>query len=137
MLLHESDSRMSIDVVSSNGRVFPLEYWKVVSREFSAVGERAEWRTGGDSAKGLPVALVVPLDVDQLTEDRARNTESHQKLRFWVVARIGADQTCVTDRVADGADLGARLQRAVESAAGRPCLSGPQDDRTSGSATLQ
>ena len=130
MLLHESDSRMSIDVVSPNGRASPLEFWKVVSREFSAVGERAEWRTAGDSAKGLPVALVVPLDVDQLTEDRGRNTESHKRLRFWVVTRIGADQTCVTDRVADGADLSARLRRAVESAAGRPCLSGRQADAT-------
>lgn len=130
LLLHESDSRMSIDVVAPNGRVSPLEYWTVVSHDFSMVGERADWWLAEHSPKGVPVALVVPLDVDEVTEDRERNTESHHKARFWVVARVGADKTCVTNKVEDGSDLTARLRRAVESTAVAACLPGRQSEGT-------
>lgn len=120
---------MSVDVVSPTGRVHPLDFWHVVSDQFSSVGKQAEWRTSSDSGRVLPVALVVPLDVDLATEDRDQNTESYKKVRYWVIARIGVDEACVTDKLDDGVDASIRVERAVATAATRPCLPGREMDQ--------
>lgn len=129
LLLQESDARMSIDVKSPNGKVHPLEYWNVVSNDFSAVGKQAEWRLTIENGKSIPVALIVPFDVDQIIENREQNTESHKPIHYLVVAKIAGDEVCVTGKFEDGAGAASRAQQAADSARSRPCLPGREADR--------
>jgi hypothetical protein len=120
---------VSIDVKSPKGRIHPLEYWNVVSNEFSSVGKQAEWRLSIENGKSVPVALIVPFDVDQVTERREQNTEVHKPIRYLVVAKIALDEICVTDKFEDGAGMAARAQQAADLARNKPCLPGREAER--------
>jgi hypothetical protein len=108
----DDDARVSVNVVAPGGRVHPLNYWGVVTRSFSSLGPRAEWRVRG----GRPYALIVRVNANE-DPDRPERITS-----YLAVARIGPRGSCVTDVIRPSADANARAQRAADVSAGRPCL---------------
>lgn len=134
LLLQESDARMSLDVVSPDGKVHPLDYWSVVSNEFSRVGTKAEWRLASRAGKTVPIALIVPFHVDQISENRERSSESHTRIRYLVVAKLDRSDICVTDKIVDDGAGASKARLAADSAVAKPCLPGRETEQGSASA---
>lgn len=112
--VHDGDARASIDIVTPDGRVHELNYWHVVTGAFSSVGPRAEWRMRG----GRPIALIVRVNASENPEDSSIITS------YLAIAKITADQVCVTDRIAPSPDANEAARRAADASAARPCRTG-------------
>ncbi|HEX6367939.1 MAG TPA: hypothetical protein VF006_03330 [Longimicrobium sp.] len=112
LLMSDDDARMSIDVVTPDGREHPLNYWSVVTGAFSALGPRAEWRMQGER----PIALIVRVNANEDAENPERTTS------YLAVAKITPTQICVTDRIGPAADANAAARRAADASAARPCV---------------
>lgn len=107
----ESDLRMSIDVVTPDGKEHPLNYWGVITGNFSSLGPRAEWRMRG----GRPIALIVRVNASEDPEDSSRLTS------YLAVARITPREICVTDRIGPAPDANVAARAAADRSAGRTC----------------
>lgn len=113
LVVHDYDARMSVDIVAPGGRALPLRYSGVVTANFSAVGERAEWRMRG----ATPMALIVRLNANEDPENPERTTS------YLTVARITATSACVTDRIAPTvANANEAARQAADRSATRPCM---------------
>lgn len=112
----DDDARMSVTVVAPGGAMQPLNYWGVVTHNFSALGPRAEWRVTGPANRPRPVALVVRVNANE------NPVRPEAVTSYLAVARVGPRGSCVTDRVAPAADANVRARRAADRAASRPCL---------------
>jgi hypothetical protein len=109
--------RQSIDVVDAAQRVFPLNYHEFVTRHMSSLDARAEWRVTTTGGVQVPIALLVRVHAREDTDDPEKVTHS------WVaVAKLTANEVCVTDRIADGSLSDADLRAAADSARQRPCV---------------
>lgn len=108
----DDDARMSIDVVTADRRRHPLNYWGVITGNFSSLGPRAEWRLRGSR----PIALIVRVNANE-NPDRP-----NERTSYLAVARISPGRICVTDRIRPSADANVRARRAADRSAGRPCL---------------
>ncbi|HEX8454482.1 MAG TPA: hypothetical protein VF647_20545 [Longimicrobium sp.] len=106
------DDRMSVNVVTPAGRVHELNYWGVITGNFSSLGPRAEWRMRGER----PIALIVRVNASEDPSNPGRTTS------YLAVARVSARGSCVTDRIAPSANANELARRAADQAAGRPCL---------------
>jgi hypothetical protein len=104
--VHEDDERSSISLVTPDKRVIPLDYWDVVTRGFSTLGDKVEWRIAKIGGQAAPVAIIVRVNaVDQ------SNPERPKRVPLLAVAKISRDVTCVTQVVnalAPGANKKAR-----------------------------
>jgi hypothetical protein len=109
--VHDGDARVSIDVITPDGKEHPLNYWSVISHGFSSPGPRAEWRMRG----GRPIALIVRVNASEDPEDSTRQTS------YLAVAKITANEICVTDRIAPAPDANEVARRAADASAARPC----------------
>ena len=116
LLALSGDLRASITLVAPDGREHALDYWRVVTHAFSTLGPRAEWRVRDVDGRVVPYALVVRLFANEDPDQPGRRTS------YLAVAKIGDAETCVTDRIAAGADDNARARAAADTAAARPCL---------------
>jgi len=115
LLVENDDARMSVTVVAPNGEQYPLSYWQVVTTAFSTLGPKAEWRVKQQNGEFVPFALIVRVNANE-SDDRGVITS------YLAVAKITPQSTCVTDKIAPGADMNLRARRAADSSAGRPCL---------------
>ncbi|WP_420130033.1 hypothetical protein [Longimicrobium sp.] len=109
---HDGDARISIDVVAPDGKVHELNYWGVITHNFSSPGPRAEWRMRG----GRPIALIVRVNASEDPVDSSRLTS------YLAVAKITPRQACVTDRIAPSPTANEQARAAADRSAGRPCL---------------
>jgi hypothetical protein len=110
--VHDGDARMSIDIITPDGRVHELNYWHVVTSGFSGLGPRAEWRMQGER----PIALIVRVNASENPEDSSIITS------YLAVAKITAREICVTDRIAPAPNANEAARRAADSSADRACL---------------
>ncbi len=108
----DDDARMSVNVVAPGGRVHPLSYWGTITHNFSSLGPRAEWRMRGER----PIALIVRVNANEDSANPERTTS------YLAVAKVSARGSCVTDRIAPGANANELARRAADRSAGRPCL---------------
>lgn len=108
----DGDARVSIDVVTPDGREHPLNYWSVITQGFSGLGPRAEWRIRG----GRPIALIVRVNANEADDDGTM-----RRVSYLAVAKITAGEICVTDRILPAADANEAARRAADASAGRPC----------------
>jgi len=108
----DDDLRVSIDVLTPDRRRHPLNYWGVITGNFSTLGPRAEWRLRG----ARPIALIVRVNANE-NPDRP-----NERTSYLAVARISPGRICVTDRIRPSADANVRARRAADASAGRPCL---------------
>ncbi|HYW08678.1 MAG TPA: hypothetical protein VE913_17080 [Longimicrobium sp.] len=111
----DDDARMSIDVVTTDRRRHQLNYWGVITGNFSSLGSRAEWRLRGSR----PIALIVRVNAFENPERPTARTS------YLAVARLSPGRICVTDRIRPSADANDRARRAADRSAGRPCLTSP------------
>ena len=108
----DDDARMSVNVVTSAGRVHELVYWGTITHNFSSLGPRAEWRMRGER----PIALIVRVNANEDPANPERTTS------YLAVARVSARGSCVTDRIRPSANANELARRAADRSAGRPCL---------------
>lgn len=116
LAMHDSDARMSLDLIPTQGARQPLDFWQLAGGAFSSLGETAEWRL--DEA-GKPVALIVRFNAYEHPEQPDRSTS------YLVVARIETARSCVTGMIPPGPGQNLQARRAADEAAGQPCLTPP------------
>jgi hypothetical protein len=116
LLISEGDLRQNLIVVTPKRTEHSLELWDVISSGFSTVGPRVEWRMARQNGKLSPVALIIRYNANE-------DAEHPNKLMSWLaVAKITADEICVTDKISPGANANDAARRAADSAATKPCL---------------
>jgi len=117
LLVSEDDERSSVSIVTPDRRIFPLNYWDVVTRGFSSVAGKAEWRVANVGGKAIPIALIVRVNtVDQ-------SDPGHPKqVPVLTVARITPDAACVTHRLDALPRKASEQARKAADAAGVECL---------------
>lgn len=107
LLVHEANAQTSIDIVTPERAVLPLEYWEVVTPGLSHVGRKAEWRVTVRNGKLVPQALLVRLNTGNEELQGPRLSPG----AIITAARIARDGACVVyqgDAAARGADDKAR-----------------------------
>jgi hypothetical protein len=116
LILSEGDLRQNLTVITPKGAEHSLELWSVVSSGFSSVGPKVEWRLNG---KGTPVALILRYNANE-------DAEAPNKLMSYLaVAKITANEICVTDKISPGPKANEDARRAADAAASKPCLKQP------------
>jgi len=117
LILRRVDAgRVSVDVVDSAEREFPLEYQEVVTPHMFSLGGKAEWRVAMVNGKTTPVGLIVPVHAREDDEDPDKVTNT-----YLVVAKISPGSMCVTDRIIGGKARTA-ARHAADTAHQRDCL---------------
>jgi hypothetical protein len=116
LLVEEGDLRQNITVVTPQGTEHSLELWQVVGSGFSGIGPKAEWRLARQQGKPAPVALIVRYNVSEDPEN------SHKTTSYLAIAKITAQEICVTDKISPGANANDNARRAADLAATKPCL---------------
>ena len=85
------DERSSVNIVTPDKSVLPLNYWEVVTRGFSTLGNRVEWRVDKTKAKATPIAVIVRVNaLDQ------SDVEHPKRVALLAVAKISRRAACVT-----------------------------------------
>ena len=116
--VEEGDLRQNIQVINPACRKHSLDLWTVVGSSFSSLGEKAEWRVRTQRGKAVPIALIVRYNVSN-PEDSTKTTS------YLAVAKITANQICVTDKIAPGAGANVAARNAADASANKPCLTAP------------
>ncbi len=113
----EDDERSSVNVVTPDKRVFPLEYWDVVTHGFSSLGKKAEWRVTKVSGKTVPIALIIRVNaVDQ------DDLEHPRRVPLLAVAQIRKDTACVVTKLNAATPTANAQARELADAEGQACL---------------
>jgi len=113
VLVAYDDQRMSVILDPPGGKQQPLNFWDVITTSFSSLGAKAEWRVTRRNGKMEPVALIVRV-----------NTTSEQggKTSYLAVAKIGLEQSCVTNRVGPVPNANEKAREFADHASDAPCL---------------
>ena len=117
LLVLDDDSRMSVSVIDRNKKEYPLDYWNVITRSFSSLGSKAEWRAAKQKGEVRPVALIVRVHTSEQT-----NLGPARKTSYLAVAKISPREICVTDKIATGGNANERARQAADVAAAKDCL---------------
>ena len=113
------DERYSIDIVTPEGKILPLNYWDVLTHGFSSIGPKAEWRVARRSGKPVPIGLIVKLHtVDQSVLDRPR------RVSYLAVAQIRGNEACVVAKLDAAQKTAASTARKIAGGNTLPCLDG-------------
>ena len=102
------DERNSVGVVLPSNEVVGLHLWNYF-RNFSELGETAEWRL----KRKKPVALIVRLKVSDQGDGKPGTSYS-------VVSKVSAS-ACVTDIVKPGKGQNAKAQSLADKASAKAC----------------
>jgi hypothetical protein len=116
LLVYSGDGRASATVITPGGVQHDLNYWDVITRRFSSLGPRAEWRLDKAEASQSPHALIVRVNAYE-DSDRPEKITS-----YLAVVKITDSDVCVTDRIrATGREnLDARI--AADASKEKECL---------------
>lgn len=110
------DDRDSINIISPDGKEYPLNFWHSISGNFNTLGNTAEWRVIKKAQKIVPYALIVRVKVFEFPEKTEKFTS------YLSVSKITGDQICVTDKIKPGPKQNEQARLAADTAAGKPCL---------------
>jgi hypothetical protein len=115
LLVLDSDARQSLTLIYPDGHKSPLNFWHTVTRSFSSLGPKAEWRVAR-SAKGVkPLALIVRVNANE-AQDSAAVTS------YLAIVKVTAESSCVIARIRPAANANAAARLKADSAAAKPCL---------------
>jgi hypothetical protein len=103
------DERNSVGVVLPSKKTIGLDFWHYFGN-FSALGEKAEWRIKGKK----PVALIVRLNVSD-------NGDEKPPTSYLIVSKISSTNACVTDIVKPGKNQNAQAQGLADKASTKQC----------------
>lgn len=112
--MHDSDARMSLDVIADGGQAQPLEFWSVASGAFSNLGPRAEWRYPAEAKQ--PNALIVRFDAFQQPEQPERSTS------YLLVVKLAANGSCLVAKLPPGPGQNESARAAADKAQSSACL---------------
>lgn len=121
LLVHEANARSSVDIVTPDQRVYPLEYWEVVTAGPSWVGRKAEWRMERRGARRVPTGLLVRLDARSPVSEGPRIAPG----AILTAARISDDGACVVYTGNAALKRADAQARAAASDRRRKCLGLP------------
>ena len=99
----------------SYGYKMPLDFWTVVTKGFSSLGPRAEWRIARVGKSVVPVALIVRVNV-------SGETVTGTATSYLAVTKISGEQSCVVARIPSAATSNADARKAADAAAAMSCL---------------
>ena len=116
LIVEEGDLRTNIRVAPPRGAEQSLELWTIVSGGFSTVGPKAEWRMSRRNGKLIPVALIVRFNANENPEQPNKVTS------YLAVAKITAQEICITEKIAPGPKANEDARRAADSSETKPCL---------------
>lgn len=111
------DARMSISVMAPDNKEYPLEYWTIITRSFSTLGKKAEWRVVKDRGTIKPIALIVRVDAYE-----QQDLASPKKRSYLAIAKLDGEEICVTDKLNPAKDANDQARRAADKATGKACL---------------
>ena len=117
LLVLDDDNRMSLTLLAPDGKEHPLDLWTIVTKSFSTLGEKAEWRVVRKNGKVTPVALIV-----RVNANIQENPDQPQKKSYLVVTKITAEKICVTDRVDSAPEANAKARKLADNSASKDCL---------------
>ncbi|MDO5505636.1 MAG: hypothetical protein Q4F49_05010 [Pseudoxanthomonas suwonensis] len=114
LLVHDSDARMSLDLIVADGEPQPLEFWHVAGMGFSSLGSQVEWRHA--PGRDVPKAMVVRFD----------EYEQPERPTSWLlVANVRSSASCVVAKVPPGPAQNAQARALADVVDERPCLPPP------------
>jgi len=116
LVVINEDQKMSVSIVTPDGKEHPLSFWSVITRRFSSLGEKAEWRVVQVDGKPVPAALIVPVNAYEDANNPYKETP------YLAVAKIAPPDFCVTDRIPPGPKAAAAARKAADEAATKACL---------------
>src|SRR5215210_7457286 len=96
------DERNSIGVVLPSKTTVGLDFWNYFGN-FSALGEKAEWRMKGKN----PIALIVRLNVSDQGDGKPPTS-------YLIVSKISPTKPCVTDIVKPGKNQNAKARSLAD-----------------------
>jgi hypothetical protein len=117
LLVADDDERMSVTVVSPDGKSHPLDYWEVITTAFSSLGKKAEWRVTRKQGRVEPFALIVRVEASE-QEDPG----NPKKRSYLAVAKITPAAICVVGKINSVGDANAQARQAADNSARQPCL---------------
>jgi hypothetical protein len=117
LLVLDDDNRMSLTLLSPDGKEHPLDLWTIITKSFSTLGEKAEWRVVRKNGKVTPVALIV-----RVNANIQENPDKPQKASYLAVTKITAEKVCVTDRVDSSAEANTKARKLADDSAHKDCL---------------
>jgi hypothetical protein len=115
LLVLDSDSRQSVTVIYPDGRKSPLDFWHTVTRSFSSLGPKAEWRVTRAGKEVQPAALIVRVNANEDPDSAAAKS-------YLAVAKITKEQACLVARVKPSSNANAEARVEADGAFGKPCL---------------
>ncbi len=117
LLVLDDDNRMSLTLRTATRKEYPLDLWTIVSKSFSTLGDKAEWRVRKTAGKPEPFALIVRVNAS-LQED----PDKPQKRSYLAVIKITAEKACVTHVVNAAADANLKARQLADDSANKDCL---------------
>jgi hypothetical protein len=113
----EDDACMSVSVMSPDHMEHPLDYWNIITRSFSSLGKKAEWRIAKHRGKITPIALIVRVNTFEQEE-----SEYPKKKSYLAVAKISPEEICVTDKIRSSMGANEEARRAADSSGKKECI---------------
>lgn len=113
----EDDERNSINIVTADERLFDLDFWDVITRGFSKLGRRAEWRIMRSAGTLTPIALIVTVNTIEMDSNGGTRRRA-----YFAVARIRADAACVVAKIPKSNPAAIREARNAADRPDLPCL---------------
>ncbi|SIR04804.1 hypothetical protein SAMN05421546_2318 [Solilutibacter tolerans] len=112
--MHDSDARMSLDVIADGAQPQSLEFWSVASGAFSNLGPRVEWRYPAEAKQ--PNALIVRYDAFEQPEQPERPTS------YLLVVKLAASDSCLVAKLPPGPGQNESARVAADKAQTSACL---------------
>lgn len=114
LTVHSDDDRDSATVITPDGKQYPLDFSKTISKgAFASLGQKAEWRVLNKDGKDVPIALIIRVDVEA--------ADSKKRTSYLAVSKITGQRICVTDRI-EGVRADERVLEVADASASKPCL---------------
>lgn len=112
----DSDLRQTVTIITPDGQEHPLNYWHIVTRHFSTLGNKAEWRLLHHQEHTIPTALVVRVNREWDGNGKPEKTS------YLSVSKITPEATCVTDVIPPVSRQNELAREAADIAFTKPCL---------------
>lgn len=117
LLVHHSDDRASISIVTKDDTTLPLNFWETVTPTFSTLGAKVEWQIESSTGTDIPVAIIVRVNtVDQADVSKPR------PVSLIVVARILPGHACVIGKIPAQKSDADRAARALARTPDAKCI---------------
>ena len=117
LILRNAEGRQSIDVVTPAGERFELNYWDSVTKHFSHLGDKAQWRVLDSGAETIAIALIVSVNSREDVNSPEKVTHVYS-----AVAKITTESICTTHSILSSSVAAQKLRQTADSAREHDCI---------------